>query len=201
MHRHAVAAIVVLAACLGGCGESTASSLPVAGVAQMTGPYLAEPYEAFDRALLHSVEGPCAQSVGGAGFDLVLADGRGGGRLVLIYSGPNGTSAECFATIDDGGDVEVESTGETSGGGVVLPGEHDVRPMSGGSSGDPGAWSYIQGRVGPGISRVAIELADGTWITASTGGGHFAAWWPGEAWMSRVHGFDATGNEVANERY
>ena len=73
--------------------------------------------------------------------------------------------------------------------------------MSGGSSGGPGAWGYLRGSAGSDIGRVVIELADDTRITASTAGGNFAAWWPGEVQPKRILGYDGNGNEVANEPY
>ena len=48
---------------------------------------------------------------------------------------------------------------------------------------------------------MVIDLADGTTITASLGGGRFAAWWPGVAEPRRIRGFDSAGNEVANQPY
>ena len=48
---------------------------------------------------------------------------------------------------------------------------------------------------------MVIDLADGTNITASVGGGRFAAWWPGEVVATRIRGFDRAGNQVANEPY
>ena len=46
-----------------------------------------------------------------------------------------------------------------------------------------------------------LELADGNRVTASVGGGRFAAWWPGEAQPTRILGFDRAGIQVANQPY
>ena len=48
---------------------------------------------------------------------------------------------------------------------------------------------------------MVIALTDGTNITASVGGGRFAAWWPGEAQPNRIRGFDRAGRQVADEPY
>lgn len=184
-----------------GCGESAESSLPVAGVAEIAGPYQAEPYRAFDQALVQKLEDECAASVADGRLQLVLADGRGGGRVLLVYGGPDNTSGECFASIDANGAVRIEGSGTASSSGADPPGALDVRPRSGGSSSGPGSYGYLSGVAGSDIGRVVIELADGTAITASTGGGNFAAWWPGEAQPKRVLGYDASGTEVANEPY
>jgi hypothetical protein len=180
-----------------GCGDSSESSLPVAGLAELSGPYVGEPFRAFDQALLQKAEDACATMNSDASLELVLADGRGGGRLLLIYDGPNGASAECVTTVEANGNVVAEGAG-TSSGGQDVPGPRDIRPMSGGSSGGPGAWSYLHGRVGSEISRVILELADGSHVTASLSNGRFAAWWPGDQSEARFLGYDAAGNQIAN---
>ena len=185
---------------LTGCGDSSESSLPVAGVAELSGPYLSEPFRAFDQALLQKAEDACATMNTDPGLELVLADGRGGGRLFLVYDGPNGASAECFATVEANGTVVADSAGASSGG-MEIPGPREIRPSSGGSSGGPGAWSYLHGSVGSEISRVVIELADGSRLTASSGGGRFAAWWPGERISVRMLGYDEAGNQVADRPF
>jgi hypothetical protein len=190
-----------VATLVAGCGESAESSMPVAGVTEIAGPYQAQPYRAFDQALVQKLEDECATSVADGRLELVLADGRGGGRVLLVYGGPDNMSGECFASIDANGAVLVEGSGTASSSGADLPGALEVRPRSGGSSSGPGAYGYLSGAAGSDIGRIVIELADGTAITASTGGGNFAAWWPGEAQPKRILGYDTSGTEVANEPY
>jgi hypothetical protein len=192
---------MAVALLLCGCGDSTESIVPAARVAELSGPYLAEPYRAFDQALLARVDEECAASNPGDRLELVLVDGRGGGRLLLVYDGANGASAECFTTIETNGDVFLESTGTSSDGGANLPGPLEVRPMSGGSSSGPNAWSYLHGRVGSDISRIELELPNGDRITASSSGGRFAGWWPGEQMSVRILGYDAAGNQVYDEPF
>jgi hypothetical protein len=193
----AFAATVLLA----GCGEAAESTLPVAGVTEMAGPYQAEPYRAFDQALVRKLEDECATSIADDRLELALADGRGGGRILLVYSGPEGMSAECSASIGADGDVFVDGSGSSSGSGGPGPAPNDVQPSSGGSSDGPSSWSYLHGVVGSDIARVVIRLADDTPIEASIGGGRFAVWWSGEAQPTRILGYDGDGNLVHDERY
>ena len=186
---------------LAGCGETAESAVPAAGLAEIAGPYLTEPYRGYDKAMMQKLDEECITTLADDRLDLVLADGRGGGRIFLVYTGPEGTSGECFASIDPERGIRVESGGTSSSSGPDLPGPLEVRPMSGGSSGPPDSWGYLHGAAGSDISRVVVELADGTAITASTGGGNFAAWWPGEAQPKRILGYDASGTQVANEPY
>jgi hypothetical protein len=186
---------------IAGCGESAEPSMPVAGVTEIAGPYQAQPYRAFDQALVQKLEDECAASVADGRLELVLADGRGGGRVLLVYGGPDNTSGECFASIDANGAVLIEGSSTASSSGADVPGALEVRPRSGGSSSGPGSYGYLSGAAGSDIGRIVIELADGTAITASTGGGNFAAWWPGEAQPKRILGYDTSGTEVANEPY
>ena len=199
IRRSALTLAVALLLC--GCGDSAESIVPAARAAELSGPYLAEPYRAFDQALLSMVDEECAASNPDNPLELVLVDGRGGGRLLLVYDGPNGASAECFATIDATGNVVVESSGTSSDGGANLPGPLEVRAMSGGSSSGPNAWSYLHGRVGSDISRIVMELPNGDRITASSSGGRFAGWWPGEQMSARILGYDAAGNQVYDEPF
>jgi hypothetical protein len=192
--------VFALALLLVGCGETCESELAVAGATELAGPYLAEPYRAFDHAILGKVEDECAALNADERLELVLADGRGGGRLLLVYDGPNKSSAECVATIEANGNVLAEGSGSSSGG-QDLPGPREVRPMSGGSSGAPNAWSYLHGVVGSGIARVVIELPNGERITASSSGGRFAAWWPTQDMSVRILGYDSAGNQVVDEPF
>ena len=91
------------------------------------------------------------------------------------------------------------ATGASSGSAPVQLGPLEIAASSGGSASGEDSWSYLHGNVGSEIGGVVIALADGTNITASLGGGRFAAWWPGEVVATRIRGFDRAGNQVANE--
>jgi hypothetical protein len=196
---------LVLAASLllGACGSGEESTLPVAGVAELQAPYMTEPYRAFDENLIRSVEEACAESLRGAFRvqpTLVLADGRGGDRLMLLYGAGPGETAECLVRIDANGAPTVDSAG-SSGTGPAQLGPLELQASAGGSASGVDSWSYLHGLIGSDIGGVVIALADGTSITASVGGGRFVAWWPGEAQPTRFLGFDRAGTQVANQPY
>ena len=201
-HRGALIFAFVLVA---GCGGSNdESALPVAGVDELLGPYQTAPYRAFNENLIRSVGEQCDASLReafNAQPEPILADGRGGGRLMLIYAEPDGDTAECLVKIDRNGTPTVDSSGFSSGAGQNQPGPLEIFPSSGGSASGPEPWSYVHGSIGSEIGGVVISLADGTNVTASVGGGRFAAWWPGEAEPNRIRGFDSAGRQVADEPY
>ena len=203
VHRGAL--VLVTSLLLAACGGSEESALPVAGVEEILGPYQTEPYRAFDEALIRSLRRRAGQSLEGAlplEPELVLADGRGGGYVLLVYGARPGDTAECFARINPDGTPFVDSTGTSTGSEPVRLGPLEIAASSGGSTASrEESYSYLHGHVGSDIGGVVIELADGTNLTASLGGGRFAAWWPGEAEPTRIRGFDRAGNQVANEPY
>ena len=52
-----------------------------------------------------------AEAAASTGAQMILLDGRGGGRVLLVYGGPDNTSGECFASIDANGAVRIEGSG------------------------------------------------------------------------------------------
>ena len=197
------ALILVASLLLGACGGTEEPTLSVAGVDELLGPFQTEPYQAFDEGLIRSVGEQCAVSLReafNAQPELVLADGRGGGRIMLIYGEPDGDTAQCVVRVDPNGTPTVESAG-FSGDDPAQLGPLEVFPSSGGSASGAESWSYLHGNVGSEIGGVVIALGDGTNITATVGGGRFAAWWPGEGQPTRILGFDRAGTQVANQPY
>ena len=198
------ALVLVGSLLLGACGGGEESTLPVAGVAELQAPYQTEPYRAFDENLIRLVEQECADSFRGAlrvEPTLVLADGRGGDRIMLLYGAGPGETAECLVRIDANGAPSVDGAGSSSGGDPTQLGPLELQASSGGSASGVNSWSYLHGLIGSDVGGVVIALADGTSITASVGGGRFAAWWPGETQPTRILGFDRAGTQVANQPY
>jgi hypothetical protein len=198
-------AAIVAALLIGGCGESSESLLAVAGIEEILGPYQTEPYQAYDPGMLEALGEECAGIIGdiGSAYRLVLADGRGGGRLMLLYASRNG-SAECFGRFDSGGRPLADGGGTSTRDGPPVPlGTSELRAESGGGGSSDGgdAWAYLHGNAGSDIARVVLELADGTAITASLAGGRFAAWWPGQIDPAKIQGYDASGTLVAEQPY
>jgi hypothetical protein len=191
IHRGAIALVVCLL--LGACGGTEASTLAVAGVAEMLGPYQAEPFRAFDPALVTLLRDTCLHDFAGEmrlseGLEAALVDGRGGGRFMLLMEAPDGRM-ECVGSFDAGGTPSTEGGSSSSGGGGVAIGPRELVPGGSGS----GSWSYVTGHVGSEIGGVVLELADGSQITASVGGGMYAAWWPGEQQAARILAYDRNG--------
>ena len=191
---------------LSGCGDSGETIIPAAGVTEITGPYRPEPYRAFDPAIIASVEDECRTANGGGllippAASLVLADARGGGRLYLMFRGAKGETGECSATMDATGRITIEGGGSGSGEDVPGPGPLELGSSSGmSSSGGPeGSWSAQAGSVGSEVGGVVIELGDGTRIVATTAGGRYAAWWPGEQQPTKILVYDRSGDFVREQ--
>ena len=212
MIRRSTLALALAAGLLvAGCGDSGETIIPVAGAAEIVGSYRTEPYRALDPAVIAPLEAQCRQAQGGAPMvppaaALILADARGGGRLLLMFADPNGATSECYGTIDANGRVMLEG----GGGGAVEPGANvpplgplELGGLSGmSSSGGPGgSWSAQTGTLGPEIGGIVIELGDGTRIVATTAGGRYAAWWPGEQQPARILVYDRSGNLVREQPY
>jgi len=63
----------------------------------------------------------------------------------------------------------------------------------------PDLANELGGRVAADVTAVTIALADGRTVTASVGGGHWLAWWPGDVGATTVSGLDAAGQIVVEE--
>ena len=57
------------------------------------------------------------------------------------------------------------------------------------------------GIVGSEVGGIVIELGAGTRIGATTAGGRYAAWWPGEQSPTKVLVYDLGGNFVSEQPY
>jgi hypothetical protein len=191
---------------LAGCGASSETILAAAGIAEIAGPYRTEPYRAFDPSLIAAVEAECRQALNDPTMvppaaGLVLADARGGGRMFLMFRGANGQMGECFGTVDATGQIAIEGGGGGGPDDVPPPGPLELGSSSGmASSGGPGgSWTAQAGIVGSEVGGVVIELGDGTQIVATTAGGRYAAWWPGEQSPTRILVYDRSGNFVSEQ--
>ena len=117
--------------------ESRESTLPVAGVAEILGPYQTEPFRAFDETLIRSLGEECATAMkGGLPLqpELDLADGRGGGRILLVYGAGAGEHRRVLRKDQSGRDSIVDSTGASTGTAPVQLGPLELAASSGGSA-------------------------------------------------------------------
>jgi hypothetical protein len=181
--RSAVIAIMLLAAGCGGEAPSDAAAPllqagRVASLADLVGPWQREPFvidgnvrAAADRACRADPEFP-------PGVQLVGVDARGGGRLMTIFAGPGGATADCtYLEVARDGSV----TGSLSGRGTsafapLEPGH--LSPHGGGGFSDGGvAVQYVMGRVGVGTERVVVAVEAIGPVTATLGNGWYLAWW------------------------
>ncbi len=191
--------ILVSSLLLAGCGGSEESTLPVAGVAELTGPYQPEPFQAFDPALVTLLQDACLNDFAGEvrlaqGLKPVLVDGRGGGRFIVLLAAPDGET-DCIGRLDASGTPSNEGGGSSTGGGASSIGPREVFPGGNGSGSGPGgdAYAYVTGYVGLEIGGVVLELGDSSRVTASVGGGRYAAWWPGAQQVARILAYDRNG--------
>jgi len=194
-------ALILFASLLAGCGDSTPEpTRVVAGVAELTGPYQLEPFQAFDPALVTLLRDMCLHDFAGEvrlaqGLKPVLVDGRGGGRFMLLLAAPNGQT-DCIGQLDASGEPVVEGGGSSrERGAIPLVEPLAVEPGGGGSGSGAGVenYSYITGQVGAQIGGVVLELGDSSRVTASVGGGRYAAWWPGAQQVARILAYDRNG--------
>lgn len=137
----------------------------------------------------------------------VVADIRGGNRMLIVFAGAGG-QAECMLRVAPGGGLIFDSGGGGTGGAAAPPGprELQIHTSSTVNTGVPpdqpgGDHGYVTGPLGEAIAAVQIELGTGERLVATTSpAGWFAAWWPGTAELRRAIGFDAAGVPVAETR-
>jgi hypothetical protein len=194
-------ALILVASLLGACGDSAPESTRVvAGVAELIGPYQPEPFQAFDPALVMLLQDACLNDFAGEvrlaeGLRPVLVDGRGGGRFMVLLAAPNGQT-DCIGQLDASGEPIVEGGGSSrERGGIPLIEPRAVEPGGSGSGSGVGIdnYSYVTGRVGAQVGGVVLELGDSSRVTASVGGGRYAAWWPGAHQVARILAYDQNG--------
>jgi hypothetical protein len=151
-------------------------------------PWQAQPFPVPEDTLQAAVRG-CRAPNGGLiplASTLILADIRGGDRIVLLYVGPRVESYTCVAVQSVNGRFEM---GSTAGGdrrspdGPLVPGEVRPEPIQAVGT-DPAngrqatTISIATGRIGKAIAGLDLLLGSGTTIRTTSGNGWYAAWWP-----------------------
>jgi hypothetical protein len=207
--------VVAAAGCSGETAVQSASTaanpaqIPNPEAAPLVPPELWAPWQPnpipLNVALLRAVDRECRLSmVPFPAAQLVVVDARGEGLLQAQFAAPNGAEAFCMdMTVDQQGRVHAMGGGSTGGGDAArLLGPLEMESRGGMATGGPGAndilRSVTSGRVGQGISSVAILVPGQGQMTAALANGWYVAWWPGP-WPNgtKVVARDVLGNVVA----
>jgi hypothetical protein len=118
---------------------------------------------------------------------ILLQDRRTAMSAAFLVAGAN-WSGSCLITVANGG----------SGGGgrgaalAPLAGRLVVDERSSGGLGS-GSATLLGGRAADDVATIQVVLPSGQVVSASVGGGHWLAWWPGDVEASRVVALDSTG--------
>ena len=224
----AAVGLILAMGCAAACGDAsdvsdasdaseggTGLALPqigVAGLADLTGPWRAQPLR-LDEALARRIAETCSHDMEGPPFvPAQIIDVRGAGVASVRLSGPTTTIGCDALQITRDGDIVGAGGGWRGNQPEALPAIGptqivvDQRGTIGGGSLTVEGWSVI-GRVGDGIASVTVEPAGGPLVQATVQNGWFAAWWlghpdiggnrPAIAPAARIRGFDVLGQPVA----
>ena len=191
------AAAIGLAATLGGCGvlggvttggtteTATSGFVGPATVPMDWAPVPIPP----NAALAQEARRVCVDSGAAAEAQLrqlIIQDQRAADGALLVWDAGS-LVVTCLVSRGPGGALTVSGMGSATSG---PPGPALAAGLTAG-----GPPTVVVGAAGRG-TRVQLELSDGTTVTASVGGGRFAAWWPSNATVVRVRSFDNSGGLV-----
>lgn len=206
--RIVLAAGLLFAAACGGEDAPVAFAPAPASLAQLTGPWQAQPF-ALDPVLRSRVEQTCRTDMERQpGSVAALVDVRGAGVAVVRMVGPGAGMCDALQ-IQPTGDVIGAGGGWTAGNVEQLPAiglaelaDAQYGAIGGGELKVQG-WSVI-GRAGPEIASVIIEPDGVPPIVATLENGFFAGWWPANVPLDQlgnqalaprvvIRGYDAAG--------
>ena len=206
--RIVLAAGLLLAAACGGEDAPVAFAPAPASLAQLTGPWQAQPF-ALDPALRSRIEQVCQRDMERQpGSVAALVDVRGASVAVVRMVGPGAGMCDALH-IQPTGEVMGAGGGSTAGGIEQLPaiGAAKLADLQFGAVGGGElkvqGWSVI-GRAGPEVASVIIEPDGVPPIIATLENGFFAGWWPANLPLDQlgnpalapnviVRGYDAAG--------
>jgi hypothetical protein len=196
--RRLIATLLAAAWVAAGC-----AALPGGGATsqELRGPWRPQPLS-VDRATIDASQQACRAQEAEFGVQgpattgqLVAVDGRGGGRITLLYVGRGESYLQC--------QVDLGSSALAMGGSSSEPGPQRVVAAndllilgSGGTSGGAKSSSSVVGRVGSDVTAVRIVLPSGSSLQATIGGGWFTAWWPTDEMTFVAEAFNASGQKV-----
>jgi hypothetical protein len=187
---------------IGSAGGTAQSTIPTAALAAWTSaPTPAAPTQ------VAAAEDNCAGSFGqaagseqgsgdkagpqeaGGPWTPELVDTRGDLTLTL-YS----NSSQLMTCLDGPSFVLISNiTGTSTAPAADNSATLDYVRIRGGSSSD--GYTLAAGRVGSGVSAVALQRIDGSVVDASVGDGHFIAWWPDDEGVSALSVTTASGTQ------
>lgn len=110
-----------------------------------------------------------------AGMSPVLTDTRGPFTFV-IFAG-----AKSSATCISGPSFTAVSSAGSSVARPAVPAAQIALSSTSHTARDGDAYSFAEGRTGPGVTAATLVLADGSRVQASSANGWFVAWWPGSS--------------------
>lgn len=115
---------------------------------------------------------PSNKSLPSGPFTAVLSDVRGPFTTTIFSDGSPG-SALCLAAPDATSLRWVVGDAVAPGASAITPDQVSLLARNGQT------YTLIEGRIGSAVTDVILQLADGSTVTATSGHGHFIAWWPG----------------------
>ena len=121
---------------------------------------------------------------------VALTDSRGPFDL-LVLSSPSSTvlclTSSAFTAVSGGGGGS--NLGQPAAGTLAVD-----RILFTEDKGQP--YTVINGRVGDDVTKVVLDLSDGSTVEASTGNGRFAAWWPSDSGVAAAEVTGAAGTRT-----
>lgn len=130
-----------------------------------------------------------ATCLNGPSFTSIAANdtqANGGSQHTLSMSAATGPPAPSVSVMGLGG----------SGSGPISQASQAHLATSGGQP-----YTFVQGQVAAGVTRVTLVLSDGSNVRATVGYGSFIAWWPGSADTSSAELASASGSTTQQLKF
>lgn len=133
-----------------------------------------------------------------ANLPTALVDARGQGLATAILADEE-RAIQCLVMLDEAGTATVDSVARLASS-LTKPQTEGAVALTSlvGVTNEDGQNPRILliGRVGPTASGVKVRFAGGPEVTASSAGGWYAAWWPGETRATAIDATDSGGAVV-----
>jgi hypothetical protein len=134
-----------------------------------------------------------------ATLPLVVVDQRGRGAIALFAERrPDGqASMMCLSVADEDGRV-MAGGGGSSTGARETPATGALRLFTAQRNGSEwGTLTAYAGSIEPGVKQVIVDRSTGSGVIASVSHGYFVAWWPGDAYATRITAYGSGGAVLA----